>query len=152
MEAVTAIGLPILSYPGISWARVLSGRDWQDRRIKTKLIRQPWWKTLHFSALVLELKCQFCLSLEQISAKSGEFGVKGASELHFLLLINCCSVFSFKLYLVKGKKLTKLGWIKARQKTGHLSLSLLYGILKFPSEHNRWYFLWSIFRVGVFAQ
>lgn len=152
MEAATAIGLPILSSPGISRAHVLSGRDWQDRKIKTKLIRQPWWKPLHLPALVLELVFQFCLSLEQISAKPGEFGVKEASELHFLLLINCCSVFSFKLSLVKGKKLTKLGWIKARQKTGHLSLSLLYGILKFPSERNRWCFLWSIFWVGVFAQ
>lgn len=53
---------------------------------------------------MLELKFQFCLSLEQISAKSGEFGVKEAPELHFLLLINRCGVFCFKLYLVKGKK------------------------------------------------
>lgn len=110
---------------------------------------------------MLALKFQLRLSLEQISAKSGEFGVNEASELCFLLLINCCGVFSFELYLVKGKKkIAKLGWKKAQQKAGHLSLSLLYGILKLPSdgilklpsERNRWCFLWSIFRVGVFAQ
>lgn len=58
---------------------------------------------------MLALKFQLCLSLEQISAKSGEFGVNEASELCFLLLINCCGVFSFELYLVKGKKIAKLG-------------------------------------------
>lgn len=111
-------------------------------------------------AWMLALKFQLCLSLEQISAKSREFSVNEAPELCFLLLINCCGVFSFELYLVKGKKIAKLGWKKARQKTGHLSLSLLYGILKLPSdgilklpsERNRWCFLWSIFQVGVFAQ
>lgn len=58
---------------------------------------------------MLELKFQFCLSLERISAKSGEFGVKEAPELHFLLLINCCGVFSFKPYLAKGKKNHQVG-------------------------------------------
>lgn len=58
---------------------------------------------------MLALKFQLCLSLEQISAKSGEFGVNEASELCFLLLINRCGVFSFKLYLVKEKKNSQVG-------------------------------------------
>jgi len=54
--------------------------------------------------LALELSFPFRLSLGRISAESGEFGVKETPELRFLLLINLCGVFSFKLYLVKGGK------------------------------------------------